>query len=75
MTDLPDGLLRDFRVQSLDKKFFASPLGRNSFIDSNHSALERGALRGRHERWVRDAVDAGSALTNALAAEGEVVWS
>ena len=28
---------------------------------SGHPALIRGALRGRHERWVRDAVDAGGA--------------
>jgi hypothetical protein len=32
--DLPDGLFCDFRVQSLREKYFASPIGRNSFIDS-----------------------------------------
>jgi hypothetical protein len=58
MTDLPDGLLRDFRVQSLDKKFFASPFGRNSFIDSTipHSKEGRFAVVtnvGCGMRWTR----------------------
>ncbi|OIQ76835.1 hypothetical protein GALL_414760 [mine drainage metagenome] len=35
----------------------------------------RGALRGRHERWVRDAVDVEVPLTNGTDADGEVVWS
>jgi hypothetical protein len=35
----------------------------------------RGALRGRHERWVRDAVDVEVPLTNGTEADGEVVWS
>jgi hypothetical protein len=41
----------------------------------------RGALRDRHGRWVRDAVD-GSVLqrelvmpTNSIDADGEIVWS
>ena len=43
-------------------------------------ALTRGALRGRHGRWERDAVDAAasahvSAQTNGADADGEVVWS
>jgi hypothetical protein len=29
----------------------------------------------RHERWVRDAVDAKALLTNGADADGEVVWS
>jgi hypothetical protein len=35
----------------------------------------RGALRGRHERWVRDAVDAGGARDECADADGEVVAS
>jgi hypothetical protein len=35
----------------------------------------RGALRGRHGRWVRDAVDVDVPLTNGTDADGEVVWS
>jgi len=42
---------------------------------SAHPVLTRGALRGRHERWVQDAVDVDGALTNAPTADGEVVWS
>jgi hypothetical protein len=39
----------------------------------------RGALRGRHERWVRDAMDAAAsgarAQTNEVEADGKIVWS
>jgi hypothetical protein len=35
----------------------------------------RGALRGRHGRWARDAVDVEVPLTNGTDADGEVVWS
>jgi hypothetical protein len=35
-TDLPDGLDWRLAVQSFSRKFFTSPLGRNSFIDSSH---------------------------------------
>jgi len=73
-TDLPDGLACDLAVQSSLEKFFASPLGRNSFIDSPVPA-HRGAFRDRHKRWAGDAVDAGSTLTNGADADGEVVWS
>jgi hypothetical protein len=38
-------------------------------------ALTRGALRDRHERWERDAMDAACHETNDVAADGEVVWS
>jgi hypothetical protein len=34
-----------------------------------------GALRGRHERSVRDAMDVPAALTNAAGMDGEGVWS
>jgi hypothetical protein len=36
---------------------------------------QRGALRDRHERWVRDAMDALAQLTNAAKADGKGVWS
>ena len=46
---------------------------------SGRPAPTRGALRGRHGRWERDAVDAASAhasaQTNGAEADGEVVWS
>ena len=35
----------------------------------------RGALRGRHERWVRDAMDASCAATTRIDADGEAAWS
>ena len=35
----------------------------------------RGALRDRHGRWERDAVDAMSHETNETIADGEIVWS
>jgi hypothetical protein len=39
------------------------------------SRPSRGAFRDRHERWVRDAVDAAVRETGATVAYGEVVWS
>ena len=36
---------------------------------------QEGALRDRHERWERDAVDAEVSLTSDTNADGEVVWS
>src|SRR6202034_2874675 len=39
-------------------------------------ALTRGAFRDRHERWVRDAVDASDVKRRmTLRADGEAVWS
>jgi hypothetical protein len=35
----------------------------------------RGALRDRHGRWVRDAMDATRNETKDVIADGEVVWS
>jgi hypothetical protein len=37
--------------------------------------FSRGALRDRHERWVRDAMDASCAQTTRSDADGEVVWA
>jgi hypothetical protein len=39
-----------------------------------YPAPERGALRDRHERWVRDAMDAVTRKTKRVEADGEVVW-
>jgi hypothetical protein len=39
-------------------------------------AQYRGAFRDRHERWARDAMDAGGAKDeSAYFADGEAVWS
>jgi hypothetical protein len=46
-----------------------------SAADFARPAPERGALRDRHGRWARDAMDAAMCETNALPADGEVVWS
>jgi hypothetical protein len=63
-------------VHPLPKKYFASPFARNTFSDSGRPASHRGAYRDRHERWVRDAVDAGLRRKTSVAdADGEVVWS
>jgi hypothetical protein len=43
------------------------------FLFARPVSDQEGALRGRHERWVRDAVDADGALTRAPEADGEVV--
>jgi hypothetical protein len=49
--DLPDGLFGRFRVQCHQQKYFASQLGRNSFIDS---AVARDMVAGQAERPVSD---------------------
>ena len=63
--DLPDGQIIWNRVQPLPQKYFASPFARNTFSDSGRPASNRGAYRDRHERWVRDAVDAGCGARRA----------
>ena len=40
-----------------------------------HPVSTRGALRDRHERWKRDAMDAIDHETNDVIADGEVAWS
>jgi hypothetical protein len=57
--DLPDGLFGEFAVQWSLKKYFASPFGRNSFIDSPSRLDKRGASRSSRT-LVRDAVDAAA---------------
>jgi hypothetical protein len=46
---------------ALFEKYFSSRFARNTFTDSRRPASNRGAYRDRHERWVRDAVDAVAA--------------
>jgi hypothetical protein len=55
--DLPGGPAAQNRVQPFQQKYFASPFGRSSFIDSPSRLGHKGRTR-RHGRWVRDAVDA-----------------
>src|ERR1700722_7771059 len=44
-TDLPDGLVCEFAVQCRPKKYFASPFGGSSFIDSLSRPHRRGVSR------------------------------
>jgi hypothetical protein len=57
-TDLPDGQISDFPVQPPGEKYFAFRFGRNSNRAIAIPRSSRGAFRDRHERWVRDAMDA-----------------
>ena len=57
------------------KKIFRLTRRANRGYDSRRLALTRGALRGRHGRWVRDAVDVEVPVTNGTDADGEVEWS
>jgi hypothetical protein len=61
-------------VQSSAQKYFCFHPTQITGVFSS-SRLTRGAFRDRHGRGVRDAVDADGALTNALEADGEDVWS
>src|SRR5579859_5690389 len=72
--DLPDGQISDLRtilVQPPLQKYFVSPVGQIISTSSRHPASIGGAFRDRHERGVRDAVDALARRTNALEADGE----
>ena len=44
-------------------------------VDLVASRLDKRALRDRHGRWVRDAMDACGARDECAMADGEVVWS
>ena len=74
MTDLPDGLRGDLRVEPHPQKYFVSPLGRNSFIDSAIPPPQEGRIAIVTDAG-RDAVDVAVSLTNGTQADGEVVWS
>jgi len=60
-------------VQSWLEKFFILPVGQIIFT-SPRVSRPQGAFRDRHERWVRDAVDALAWKTNAQEADGEATW-
>jgi hypothetical protein len=72
-TDLPDGLFCNFAVQPSLQKYFASPMGRSSFIDSAVHPTE-GRIAIVTDAGL-DAMDADAPLTNGADADGEVVWS
>jgi len=61
-------------VHPLAQKYFASPFGRNNFIDSSRPASSEGRIAIVTDVG-RDAVDAGGARDErAHFADGEVVW-
>jgi hypothetical protein len=70
----PTRLFCSFDVQSCLQKYFASPPGRNSFIDSSHPVPREGRIAIVTDAG-RDAVDVMVPLTNGAKADGEVVWS
>jgi hypothetical protein len=62
-------------VQPLDQKYFCLRKS-EIMISCSRPAATRGALRDRHERWMRDAMDAAArARRTRAAADGEAVWS
>ena len=72
-----DGAARKLPCPSCQSAAYrrALPLPPNQ---SDHSRIPhpiRGALRDRHERWARDAMDAIDHETNDFIADGEVAWS
>jgi hypothetical protein len=82
---LPDGQIKRASGKHQSK---SSPFCKNILIFRNrksvyihcHPVPTRGALRGRHGRWMRDAMDVAAtrvilARTNGADADGKVVWS
>ena len=73
-TDLPDGLIFRIRVKPCHEKYFA-------FTEMQITCMTlpiphpQGALRDRHGRWARDAVDAIMLQDVQCVADGQVVWS
>ena len=63
------------------RKIFRLTRRANQLYNSRRLVPTRGALRGRHGRWARDAMDAAASglrianQTNDADADGEVVWS
>jgi hypothetical protein len=74
-TDLPDELIFRIPVKPSRQKYFAFSEAKSHVSLPPSRARSRGALRDRHERWVRDAMDVLAQLTNATDADGEGVWS
>ena len=61
---------------ALNQKIFRFTFCPNHLYIHCRPALTRGAFRDRHERWVRDAMDPGSAADESTdLADGEAVWS
>jgi hypothetical protein len=57
-------------------KIFRFTFHPNHLHNPRHPGPHKGAFRDRHERWVRDAMDARSAKDeSAHLADGEAVWS
>jgi hypothetical protein len=72
--DLPDRWDARIPVNPSAQKYFCfTEIGIGVWFV--HPASVRGALRDRHGRWVRDAVDAFGSKANDLDADGEVAWS
>jgi hypothetical protein len=60
-TDLPVGLPLRIPVKSRHQKYFALSETRSAVSIPVPRSIQR-ALRGRHERWVRDAMDVRAAV-------------
>ena len=60
-------------VQSFGQKYSTSEFP-NNMIVSLHPVSVRGALRDRHGRWARDAMDAVKSSDVRLDADGKGVW-
>src|SRR4029077_18970571 len=58
--DLPVGQFYKITVQPFGKKYFAFPVGQIKFTTRVIPPRSEGRTR-RHERWVRDAMDAAAA--------------
>jgi hypothetical protein len=71
---LPDGQISKNLSSPRDKNILLS-LEAKSPAYCARSAPTRGALRDRHGRWARNAMDAKPLLTNSGDADGKVVWS
>jgi hypothetical protein len=68
---------RRFNVDSIVQPFakkYSTSVFQNHMICFPPSRAHRGALRDRHERGARDAMDATHRETNDVVADGEVVW-
>jgi hypothetical protein len=72
--DLSNVLRLIWDVQMERQKYSSS--NNPKYMDSwRRSAPDRGALRDRHERWKRNAMDTFARKTSATEADGEAVWS
>src|SRR5689334_1635101 len=72
---MTDDLIFRNRVKSLGEKYFAFPEAQIRCMSIPVPPPLRGALRDRHERWVRDAMDVFARKTSGESTDGEGVWS